>query len=154
MKFKILSRRTLLIIVLIGFALSPAILFYFIPKNSIQSGLALLIEDAATLLKQEQARSGLPVRLKIPKLNVDAGIQYMGLTPDGVMEIPNNIFDVGWFTGSPRPGEKGNAVITGHVAQIRGGILTKPGVFNNLNELKLINICKIIIPTYLLPLEK
>ncbi|MCX6705132.1 MAG: class F sortase, partial [Candidatus Woesebacteria bacterium] len=49
--------------------------------------------------------------------------------------IPTNIVDVGWFTGSPRPGEKGNAIITGHVAQIRGGVLVKPGVFSNLNEL-------------------
>ncbi|MGC9968606.1 MAG: sortase [Minisyncoccia bacterium] len=78
---------------------------------------------------------GSPVRLKIPKLNIDAGFQYNGLTPDGVIEIPSNIVDVGWFTGSARPGEKGVAVVTGHIAQIRGGILTKPGVFGNLNEL-------------------
>lgn len=80
--------------------------------------------------------TGRPVRLKIPKLNIDAGFQYMGLKSDGTMEIPNNVIDVGWFTGSPRPGEKGNAIITGHVAQIRGGVLTKPGVFINLNELR------------------
>lgn len=79
--------------------------------------------------------SGLPVRLKIPKINVDAGFQYNGLTPDGTMEIPNNIFDIGLFTGSPLPGEKGNSIITGHVAQIRGGVMTKPGVFSALNEL-------------------
>lgn len=79
--------------------------------------------------------NGSPVRLKIQQLNVDAGFQYNGLKSDGTMEIPNNIVDVGWFTGSVRPGEKGVAIITGHVAQIRGGILTKPGVFYNLNKL-------------------
>jgi LPXTG-site transpeptidase (sortase) family protein len=52
------------------------------------------------------------------------------------MEIPGNVVDVGWFTGSARPGEKGVAVVTGHVAQIRGGVLTKPGVFKNLNVLQ------------------
>lgn len=77
-----------------------------------------------------------PVRLKIPKLGIDAGFQYNGLKSDGTMEIPTNIIDVGWFTGSPRPGEKGNSIITGHVAQIRGGVLIKPGVFSRLNELK------------------
>lgn len=81
-------------------------------------------------------KNGSPVRLKIPKLNIDAGFQYVGLKPDGVMEIPNNIVDVGWFTGSVRPGDKGVAIITGHVAQIRGGILTKLGVFSGLNELR------------------
>jgi len=80
--------------------------------------------------------NGSPVRLTIPKLNVDASFQYTGLTSDNIMEIPNNIIDVGWYTGSARPGEKGSAVVTGHVAQIHGGILTKPGVFANLHELR------------------
>jgi sortase (surface protein transpeptidase) len=79
--------------------------------------------------------NGSPVRLKIPKLNIDAGVQYNGLKPDGTMEVPTNITDVGWFIGSPHPGEKGSAIITGHVAQIRGGVLTKPGVFSGLNAL-------------------
>lgn len=78
---------------------------------------------------------GLPVRIKIPKINVDAGFQYNGLTSDGAMEIPNNVVDVGWFTGSARPGENGTSVITGHVAQIRGGVVTKPGVFFTLKDL-------------------
>ncbi len=92
------------------------------------------------ILKSENGSTtqptGLPVRLKIPKLAIDASFQYNGLKSDGTMEIPNNIFDVGWFTGSPHPGEKGNAIVTGHVAQIRGGVLTKLGVFSNLNELR------------------
>lgn len=80
--------------------------------------------------------NGSPVRLIIPKLNVDAGFQYNGLKSDGTMEIPSNIYDVGWFTGSPKPGEKGDAIITGHVAQIRRGIMTKQGVFYNLSQLQ------------------
>lgn len=79
--------------------------------------------------------SGLPIRLTIPKISVDAGFQYNGLASDGTMEIPTTITEIGWFTGSVRPGEKGVAVITGHVAQIRKGVLTKQGVFYNLNEL-------------------
>lgn len=79
--------------------------------------------------------TGKPTRLTIPKLNVDAGFQYLGLKSDGTMEIPNNIVDVAWFTGSPLPGKKGNSIITGHVVQILGGVVTKPGVFKNLNEL-------------------
>lgn len=80
--------------------------------------------------------NGSPVHITIPKISVDAKFQYNGLDSKGVMVIPNNVVDVGWFTGSARPGEKGVAVATGHVAQIRGGILTKPGVFKNLNKLK------------------
>ena len=80
-------------------------------------------------------RNGSPVLLIIPKLNIVAGFQYTGLKADGTMEIPNNIVDVGWFTSSPRPGESGNAIITGHVAQIRGGVMTKTGVFYHLGDL-------------------
>jgi hypothetical protein len=81
--------------------------------------------------------SGLPVRFMIPTLNISASFQYNGLKPDGTMEVPSNIYDVGWFTGSVRPGEKGVAIVIGHVAQIRGGVVTKPGVFSNLYELKM-----------------
>lgn len=80
-------------------------------------------------------KNGSPVRLKIPKFNIDAAFQYNGLTSLGVMEIPNNVTDAGWYTGSPRPGEKGVAIVTGHVAQIHGGVVTKLGVFARLREL-------------------
>jgi len=73
-----------------------------------------------------------PVRLLIPSLNVDTDIQPVGVTSRGVMENPSNIFDVGWFELGPRPGEKGSAVIAGHVDGERGEV----GVFANLHKLK------------------
>ena len=78
---------------------------------------------------------GYPVRLIVPKLGIDAGFQYNDLKSDGAMEVPGNIYDVGWFTGSVHPGEKGVAIATGHVAQVRAGVVTKPGVFSNLYKL-------------------
>jgi LPXTG-site transpeptidase (sortase) family protein len=90
---------------------------------------------ATTTVIAVTTHNGSPVRLTIPKLNVDASFQYNGLKSDGTMEIPNNIYDAGWYTGSPRPGEKGNAIITGHVAQIRRSVVTKQGVFYNLSKL-------------------
>ncbi len=88
-----------------------------------------------TTASTSPTNNGSPVRLNIPKLGIDAAFQYNGLTALGVMEIPNNVTDVGWYTGSPRPGEKGVALITGHVAQIRGGVVTKQGVLANLRKL-------------------
>lgn len=75
---------------------------------------------------------GLPVRLIIPVIGVDAMIQHVGLTPDGDMEVPNNIIDVGWFRFGSRPGEKGSAVISGHM----NGQLGETGVFAPLSKLK------------------
>jgi LPXTG-site transpeptidase (sortase) family protein len=80
--------------------------------------------------------NGSPVRLTIPKLNVSAGFQFNGTAADGTIEIPTNVTDVGWYIHSPRPGEKGNSIVTGHVAQIRRSVVTKQGVFYNLNTLQ------------------
>jgi sortase (surface protein transpeptidase) len=79
--------------------------------------------------------TGLPVRLVIPKLNINAAFQYDGLTPSGTMETPTNVSDVGWFTGSSLPGKAGVAIVIGHVAQIRRGVVTKQGVFSDLGAL-------------------
>jgi LPXTG-site transpeptidase (sortase) family protein len=75
---------------------------------------------------------GLPVHLSIPTINIDANIQHVGLTSDGNMDVPNNINDVGWFNLGSRPGEKGSAVISGHVNGKNG----EAGVFSNLSKLK------------------
>jgi LPXTG-site transpeptidase (sortase) family protein len=106
----------------------------FSPTTGQPCGVVSTISSTTSMTIVE-TKNGLPVRLKIPKINVDTGFQYNGLKPDGTMEIPNNVVDIGWFTGSVRPGENGTSVVTGHVAQIRGGVLTKPGVFINLKNL-------------------
>ena len=86
-------------------------------------------------IKTDVANVGFPAHIKIPKINVDAKFQYTGLKPDGEMEGPNGIVDVGWFKDSERPGEDGDSVITGHLAQVRKGKVVKPGVFKDLNKL-------------------
>lgn len=80
----------------------------------------------------EQARPYLPVRLKIPKIKVDAAVQYVGLTSSGAVGVPNGRADVAWYKLGPRPGAEGSAVIVGHTGQ-------KPGpatVFDNLPKLR------------------
>jgi sortase A len=67
-------------------------------------------------VKPVAATPGLPVRLIIPKLTIDAKVLYMGLTPEGDMAVPENNFkDVGWYQYGARPGNVGTAVIAGHV---------------------------------------
>jgi LPXTG-site transpeptidase (sortase) family protein len=77
--------------------------------------------------------SGLPVRLEIPEIKVDASIEDMGLTSTGNMDVPADIADVGWYEYGPHPGNTGSAVIAGHLDGTQG----QPGVFMNLNQLKL-----------------
>jgi len=103
------------------------------PKSSTQGGSVLLIENATTLSKQEQANPGLPVRLKIPGIDVDAVIEHVGLTPDGSMDTTKGPDGVTWFKLGPRPGENGSAVIAGHYGTWKNG---KGSVFDNLYKLR------------------
>lgn len=73
-----------------------------------------------------------PTRLKIPKINVDAPIDQVGLTPDGTLEAPHGAKNVGWYKLGPRPGDKGEAVIDGHYGTWKNGATS---VFDKLNKL-------------------
>jgi LPXTG-site transpeptidase (sortase) family protein len=58
---------------------------------------------------------GKPVKLKIPKIKVDADVEYVGLAPDGAMDVPKDYDNTAWYQLGPRPGDQGNAAIAGHV---------------------------------------
>jgi sortase A len=81
---------------------------------------------------QAQANSGIPIHLKIPKINVDAQIESVGLINSGEMDIPKDITHAAWFNLGPRPGEKGNAVLDGHF----GWKNNIPAVFDSLSQLQ------------------
>lgn len=81
---------------------------------------------------ESKSTFGLPVALIIPSINVNSKIQYLGITSQGELEVPNNIYDVGWFKFGPHPGENGSAVIAGHLNGTNG----KDGVFVDLSKLK------------------
>lgn len=132
MRSKILSKRRLLIVVLSVFVFFAALLLNFIPKNSTQGSSALLVKNVAVPSNQEQASVGLPVRLKIPSINIDAAVEYVGLMPDGAMGAPKERANVAWFNLGSRPGENGTAVIAGHY----GWKNREASVFDNLYQLR------------------
>jgi sortase (surface protein transpeptidase) len=72
-----------------------------------------------------------PVSLTIPIIGVDAKMITLGLEPNGTLEVPTTTTVVGWYTGSPRPGAIGSAIIVGHIDNYKG-----PGVFWRLNTLQ------------------
>lgn len=76
--------------------------------------------------------AGLPVRLKIPSISVDAAIESIGLTSQGAMDVPKNPGDAAWFNLGPRPGANGSAVIDGHYGTWKNG---SGSVFDNLYKL-------------------
>ena len=74
-----------------------------------------------------------PVRLFIPSIEVDASIEPVGVLPNGDLETPmvKRWDDAGWYQTGPVPGQRGSAVIDGHLDQPGG----YPAVFWRLREL-------------------
>ncbi|WP_328877731.1 class F sortase [Streptomyces sp. NBC_00299] len=83
----------------------------------------------------------LPDRVRIPGIQVDAPMIPVGLDVDGWVGAPPpedpNL--AGWFTGSVSPGEKGTAVVVGHVDNSQG-----PAVFYGLGGLQKGNRVEIV----------
>lgn len=74
-----------------------------------------------------------PVRLLIPAIDVNASIESEGIQPNGDLETPAGKpwDDVGWYSSGPVPGQRGSAVIDGHLDRPGG----YPAVFWRLREL-------------------
>jgi len=71
-----------------------------------------------------------PVSLTIPIIGVKTSLITLGLQSSGALQVPATTSVAGWYTGSPRPGAIGSAIIVGHIDSTRG-----PGVFYRLSEL-------------------
>ncbi|MEU3032304.1 class F sortase [Streptomyces incarnatus] len=73
-----------------------------------------------------------PVRLVIPKIGVDAPFTQLTLSATGQLQPPPaaNTNLVGWYAGGAAPGEKGTAIIAGHV-----DTKVSAAVFVNLDQL-------------------
>lgn len=76
---------------------------------------------------------GLPVRLQLPVIGVDAAIEDAYITPDGRMDVPAGSVNVAWYALGTKPGQIGSAVIGGHFG-IDNGV---PRVFYNLDKVKI-----------------
>lgn len=127
----------LLTVILAG---SEALLFQNFVTSSIssvsakQSSLAVnqKVPDTATSSTPSEEEAGLPARLLIPKIKVNAAIDMVGLLPDGSMGVPRIPRNVAWFKLGTRPGDIGSAVMAGHVNWWNGAA----SAFARLNQLK------------------
>ena len=75
-----------------------------------------------------------PVSLSVPATGTESELLRLGLREDGSLEVPPEGpgSPASWYTGSPTPGERGPAVLLGHVNATGGG----PGVFAGLRALE------------------
>ncbi|MFJ2738064.1 class F sortase [Streptomyces sp. NPDC087440] len=72
-----------------------------------------------------------PELLSIPAIGVRSSLERLGLDARRAMETPQDPDKAGWFTPGPTPGQKGPAVVAGHVTWN-----DRPSVFFKLGDLK------------------
>ncbi|MFA5061727.1 MAG: class F sortase [Patescibacteria group bacterium] len=139
-KSKSPSKRSLFIVSIVGVAFFPATILFptLLPVSQIsqinQIPLGVVgnkLADAIVL--PEQISPGIPIHLKIPKIQVDTVLEQVGLLPNGTVGVPKGPAAAGWFNLGPHPGDIGSAVIAGHYGRWQNGANS---VFNNLNKLR------------------
>ncbi|MBO1416340.1 class F sortase [Streptomyces sp. FH025] len=74
-----------------------------------------------------------PTRIRIPAVRLDAPVTELGLDADGHLQAPpegdRNL--AGWYRGGASPGQRGTAILAGHVDNRAG-----PAVFYDLGSLR------------------
>ena len=72
-----------------------------------------------------------PAQLLIPTLDVHRAVEAVGVDRHGMMNLPVNAWNAGWYKGGPIPGAPGDAVVEGHA-----GYPDQPMIFGKLSTLK------------------
>jgi len=97
-------------------------------QNAI-SGASVATGTSEVPLSAERSN---PIRLRIPALSIDTDfVAPLELKADKTVDVPDSYEKVGWYVGGASPGEKGPAVILGHVDSYKGR-----AVFYSLGQLK------------------
>lgn len=84
----------------------------------------------AEVLHEADTRAAVPVRIRIPEIGIDAPVGPLQVDPRGVLVPPETNHATGWWKDGPEPGERGPAVVAGHVDSHRG-----PAIFFRLSDL-------------------
>jgi sortase (surface protein transpeptidase) len=73
-----------------------------------------------------------PLEISIPRINVNAEVMNLGTNEKGEVQTPplDRAELAGWYEAGPSPGERGNAVVIGHVDSKTG-----PAVFFHIGAL-------------------
>ncbi|RYC75209.1 class F sortase [Candidatus Nanosyncoccus alces] len=80
-----------------------------------EEGELIEVEPTEDEARQYTVAPDRPRYLTIEKLGINkARILPMGVNDKGELDTPNNIFDVGWYEASGKPGLGGTMIIDGH----------------------------------------
>lgn len=95
-----------------------------------------IISKLSTLVVSAQTSSGLPIRIIIPKIHLDAEIDQVSVDSNNFILPPKSELSTGWNKLSALPGEEGSAIIDGYVSGQHG----PTAMFGDLHYLKVKDI--------------
>src|SRR5579859_4634063 len=84
------------------------------PPEQLYAGVA---KSPAVTVTPPPVDNAQPVHLSVPSVGINAPIEQVGILANGDMATPtqNPWVDAGWYSDGPHPGERGSAVIDGHL---------------------------------------
>jgi LPXTG-site transpeptidase (sortase) family protein len=88
------------------------------------------VKPTADAVQQYVVSPNLPRYIEIAKLSAHARVFSEGVNKRGQLQVPWNIYDVGWYNASAQPGQPGAMLMDGH-----SGVNNMHGIFYNLATL-------------------
>lgn len=88
-------------------------------------------EPDSNAFQDHNVAADMPRYIRAPKIVLNNRVVSIGTTDDNELKAPGNIYNVGWYDKSSKPGQPGAALVDAHV---HGP--TKPGAFYNLKLLR------------------
>jgi len=83
-----------------------------------------------TTIDDYKVAPDMPRVITIDSADVKARVFRMGVDDKNRIGVPRSIWDTGWYDGSAKPGEKGVALIDGHISGP-----TQPAIFEKLPKI-------------------
>jgi Sortase domain len=124
------------IVLTVGVAIAASLLYSSLSRTPAkqQPVTQAISADVSKADAPLQSTTTRPVRLLVPALNIDAFVESLGVLANGDLQTPqvNPWDDTGWYQSGTIPGERGSAVIDGHLDRPGGG----PAVFWKLRQLE------------------
>lgn len=91
------------------------------PASSTPTGAPVASRDEAAVYADPSD----PVRLIVSSIGVNARVDGLGTTPEGLIAVPKSYGTVGWYNKGSTPGKSGPAVLVGHYTGGYGGVFDK-----------------------------
>lgn len=150
-KLHINSKRLGILFILIGLILASVAIILSIhnketepkpPPGALTSKSApSSIKPKASTVASYTVPANNPKYIAIPAIGItNTPVLRLGLTTSRAINVPDNVYETGWYDGSSLPGHSGAMFIYGHVSS-----WTADGIFYNLH--KLVTGDKVIITT-------